>query len=267
MNTRSAALGLLLLSAACAARDDRIVHDGPEASLKGLSAVGLAPALFLQDMEGALGEQPDPFEAGLYLGHVTNSGGFVRELTEEEGSPVRSKEYTFTAQDAYRQQAQEWLDVSLGEALTADKLSWSRLPGLDASAVPTPVRRRVRGSNELDGTDNVNLPRFTLEPQPLAGGDALGGGFAAYVVPIVVYYYSHNGGWFIGQDKGCGGGARARVLITLYDAASGRVLSWRDVDVRSINNYVNQPNGAQIDDFLIETEAKFAKQISKSLFP
>ncbi|MCB9758867.1 MAG: hypothetical protein H6739_03430 [Alphaproteobacteria bacterium] len=256
-------LGLAL--GGCAAREDFVVHDGPDARPKDLGAVGLVGATALSALPGALAED-DPFFEGLFIGNVTHSGGFLFEETEGEGSPVRSKEYTFAAQDTYTETASEWLDGAFAEELDRAGLSWVRLEA-PPEAIPLPARRKVRGSSEQDGTDNVNLPRFTLEPAPLPAGHALGEGVEAYVVPLIVVYYSHNGGWFVGQRKGCGGGARLRVFWTVYDAATGRVVSWRDVETRSIHNYINQPNGAQLDDFLIETEGKFEDELHKHLVP
>jgi hypothetical protein len=59
-----------------------------------------------------------------------------------------------------------------------------------------------RGTDPADGTDNINLPRFDLEPAPVTDLSLLPAGVDWVVAPTVVLYYSHNGGWFIGQRYG-----------------------------------------------------------------
>ncbi len=129
--------------------------------------------------------------------------------------------------------------------------------------MPEPVRRRVRGTHPADGTDNVNLPRFSLEPSALVPGSVEG--VDQVLVPLVVRYYSHNGGWFLGQEYGCGMGARLRVMWTLYDNASGAPLAWGEVDARELDNRVASPSSAQLEDALLEVEAAVAKELKKQI--
>lgn len=261
----AAALLALLMIAGCAARKDLIVRDGPDGQLQ--VPVGLLPAVLLSELPGALAEGEEPFYAGIFVGNLVHSGGYFLEDTQGEGSPARSLNYAFNAQEEYGKTAKDFVDDLMGDELTRRDVAWTRLPPAPPGSLPAPTRRAVRGSHPLDGTDNVNTPRFELEPVALAGSGALGEGVTSYLVPIIALYYSHNGGWFIGQRMGCGGGARIRLLLVSYDAASGRATSWRDIEARTIENLINNPNGAQLQDFLIATEAKLSDTLRRGLLP
>lgn len=216
--------------------------------------VGLAPTVFLAD----LNELEDDFRAGAYVGNVVMSGGYVLENTGDAGIQTVSKDYELNSVESYRSTITDWTDVTMSALLDDRGVTWKRVE----TDVPAPIRRPARGSHVSDGTDNVNLPRFTLEPssiEPVSGVDFV-------LVPMVVQYYSHNSGWFVGQEHGCGAGARLRMLWTAYDAASGAPMEWRDVDQRSIEPYVFQANSAQLEDLLIEVEEGLAKDLKKELF-
>lgn len=250
--------------AGCAARKDLQIHEGPKSELA--EPVGLMPSVLLKDMPGAVAEGEEPFFAGVFVGNLVSSGGYYLEDTKGEGSPARSLHYDFNATEEYGALARDFVDRLVADELNRRGLSWTRLSP-EAGSVPTPTRRTVRGSHPLDGTDNVNTPRYELEPLPLPGANALGAGYSSYLVPIIAIYYSHNGGWFIGQRMGCGGGARIRLLLVDYEAASGRTRGWRDVEARTIEGLINQPNGAQLQDFLIATEAKVRDEIHRHPLP
>jgi hypothetical protein len=83
----------------------------------------------------------------------------------------------------------------------------------------------------------------------------------------VVQYYSHNGGWFIGQPNGCPAGGRARVLWALHDAHDGRVLSWGEVGVQTRTPYYYSPNAAELQDYLMTVERELMLRIERQLAP
>ena len=215
--------------------------------------VGLAPTAFLSDLNGV----DDDFRDGSYVGNVVMSGGYVLENNGDAGIQTVSKNYELNSIETYRETVADWVDVTFAKTLDTRKTIWRRV---DARP-ETPIRRPVRGSHPLDGTDNINIPRFTLEPSAIAPMDDVD----VVIVPLVVHYYTHNGGWFIGQEKGCGAGARFRLLWTVYDAASGAPLAWRDVDQRSVEEYLFQANSAQLEDLLIEVEDGVRKDLHRQL--
>ncbi|MEY3213265.1 MAG: hypothetical protein RIT28_3746 [Pseudomonadota bacterium] len=257
----AALLTLALLTGACAAKKDLFERDLPDAPQAKGKTIGLWPSTLLFEQEGAVPDGMDAFSAGLFVGNVVHSGGYVyagvdgaEGVPDDAGLPVRSKEFTLNAEAEFEPLARAWLDAELFAALSAVTTP-QRLPAPNAP-LPTPVRRVRRGTDPNDGTDNINLPRFDLEPVPVSDLSLMPTGVDWVVAPTVVLYYSHNGGWFIGQKMGSGSGARIRVFWTIYDTKTGGVVSYGDLEARSLSPYVLTPNKGQLEDLLIQSEEK-----------
>lgn len=208
----------------------------------------------------------DVFYANLYVGKIWHGAGY--DLLPEVGNQVRSLELTFSLQQAYAEQAQAWTDQAVAEVLTARGRTFVRVPGSVEAALNPPRRALIRGTQPLDGEDNQNLPGFTLEPQPL-DPSALPPDLGApqLLVPIVVHYYGHNGGWFVGQARGCPAGARFRLLWVLYDVSTGAVLTWGDASARHVQPYFYSPNDTQLQDYLLAVEAMLREALDENLLP
>lgn len=263
------ALLLLPLFTACAARKDLSVYSGGSAT-PSTHGVTVFPALMLGDAPGAVPEGLDAFSAGLYVGNIVHSGGYVfqgSEDGEDAGLPVRSKEIELLAHTEYTRSIRSWVDLQFTLAIQERDLRIIPERGRDIEEVPLPVRTTRRGSDPRDGTDNVNLPRFDLAPAPWPELASMNMTTDLVIQPWVVLYYSHNGGWFIGQRMGCGSGARLRMFWVVYDAATGAPLSWDDVEARHIDPYLMTPNTAQLEDHLIEVEERVAEEIFRLILP
>ncbi len=299
--TRRVALGLLpgalALAAGCGAhKQDLVLRPGPAVARP--ASVALAPAVLLhagqldlaprgvevraraftpeqEDADAAAEDgaatEPSPeaaalldvFYANYYVGKIWHSGGY--EYLPEVGNQVRSLGLSFSLQPDYAAQVQEWTDITMGDVLTARGLSWSPVGSSVEAALQPPRRRTVRGTGPLDGEDDQNLPRFELTPQPL-DPDALPEIDAdTLLVPIIVHYYAHNGGWFVGQGQGTAAGARFRLLWVLHDAHSGAVLTWGDVSARYVEDYFYTPNDVQLQDYLMETEDRVRTALEREL--
>lgn len=260
-------LPALLATTLCCSNLDVLVRKGPGVDIPGGTLLALAPSRLLLEVPGALRE--GPFEDNLTVGHVQLSGGYIVSDTEM-GMQYRSKEVEIRATDAYAEQARTWLDETVRAVLADEGIRTVRIAALSPSGLPPPRRTEVRGSGPLDRRDNQNLPRFELTPQPLDAQmrEALPDlqGATLLLVPMVVYYYSHNGGWFVGQTYGCAGGARVRVLWTLYDPQTGALLHWGDIEARHVDEYVSSPNSSQVDDYLIAVETELERQLGRHLF-
>jgi hypothetical protein len=243
---------MLSLLLACTSPALRQV-EGPAAVMP--ASIALAPVVLLHTLPGPSG---DPFEQGEYIGDLWFSGGFAR--VEALDNQVRSVEVEQRHQQRYTAQAAAWLDTAFASLLDTRGISWQPLP--DGLTPPRPLRTNIRGSGPLDGTDNQSLPRFDLRPLPLVAPPSLPPGAGAVLVPMIVHYYSHNGGWFIGQSTGSAAGARIRVLWSLY-GDDGRVLTWGEVGTRYIEPYFYTPNQAQLQDYLIEVEGEITRQLSR----
>jgi len=227
---------LLLVLAGCSIHKNQlIVSRSPQ---RPATQVAVAAPILLIDHE-----QVDPFRTSTVVGNLNFTGGYVTD-TSEKGMYNVSKEVRHTSVDEHRAMVLSWL----GETLpTTTKVT--RLP-------PPPVRAVQRGTSRVDGKDNQSLPRNRYTPQP-------GGKFAGpTAIPWVIAYYSHNGGWFYGQQWGTGAGARVRVLIAAY-GADGSVLGWTDIDASRIANRVFSPTGQQLDDMLIKLERRVGRKLRR----
>lgn len=269
--TTAALLSLTLLTGACAAKKkDLFVRELPEAPKAEGKTIGIWPSTLLFEQPGAVPEDMDSFTAGLFIGNVVHSGGYVfdgvdgaGDRGDEAGLPVRSKEFTLNAEAEYEPLALAWLDEAVFTSVS-EVATPLRLPA-PSSPPPPPTRRTRRGTDPADGTDNVNLPRFDLTPAPVTDLSLMPAGVDWVVAPTVVLYYSHNGGWFIGQRLGTGSGARVRVYWTVYDTKTGAVVSYGDLEARSLSPYVLTPNKAQLEDLLMETEAKIQRLLTDAI--
>ena len=251
---------LTLLAACGAPKAIPVVHSGPNLALPPLA---LAPTVLLNDLTGHSPEQS--FEQGSLVGNIWFSGGF--EILPEAGNQVRSVNVTIDQVDAREAQVTTWLDGGMASTLTAQAASWTPLG--QAILPPPPTQVAVRGTGALDGKDNQNLPRLELSPSPLPLSSLPGEGeqTGAILVPMVVHHYSHNAGWFVGQDKGTDAGARLRLLATLYDAQTGAVLTWQDISARHEEENSFSPNHAALEDYLMAVETQVAAALSEGLTP
>lgn len=183
-----------------------------------------------------------------YVGAVRFGGGLIR--TGETALEVRARFIEFSAQDELRVQGAAWLDET-ARALAGT----ARVPVLAPTAppfAPPPMQRKpVRGMNELDGRDNLNLPRVALEP---AAATADGAGARWVLVPYLRGYVMHNGGWFLGQEWGCTGGARVEAYLVLYDRRTGQAAWWQGATGRYLQEMKAQPSRSQMDQFLLWAE-------------
>ncbi len=238
-----------------------------EQVLEGKEDIAVAPPILLSDVPGAV--EKDAFAEQMIVAHVHLSGGYI-ELETERGIQYRSKNVELGAEEAMRAQVQRWLQPVVRRIVEARVGTRARfLSEFDPAALPAPRRRYARGSGPLDMRDNQNLPRYALEAVPLT--DAARSHLPALegarwlLVPVVVYYYSHNGGWFIGQTLGTGGGARGRIFWVVYDLKSGNPVDFGEVEARRVEKYVFSPNSAQIEDYLLSIEEALAAALERNL--
>jgi hypothetical protein len=274
---------LLALILACVRAPPSYAIDGA-VRLSDLRAepVGVAPVVRVQDVPAPpLPPQPAAgrIEAGLadhlepmtvldpaadaaflrndFLGNVRFGGGFVR--TGEVALEVRGRLLEFSVQEAYAQQGTQWLTEAVRAALEAQRLTpvavsvGAELPPLEHVA--------VRGVHPDDGHDNLNLPRTTLRPAPIAPRAE---GPRYVIVPFLRSYYTHNGGWFIGHEYGCNAGARVETLVVLYDARSGSPLWWMSSTGRHIQPMQGQANRAELDQYLLWAEDSVEEDLARA---
>ena len=237
----------------------QLVQDIPAPPLVAPPAAGVVEQ-GLQDLGGTPATELDPardaaFLRNEYVGNIRFGGGIIR--TGDVALDARARLMEFNSQDRYRVQATEWLQGTV-TALLDDKAIRHSPIGVVAAA----NRVAVRGMHDEDGRDDVNVPRTELVPGELAGDVATSPRYV--VVPFLRAYYSHNGGWFIGQEFGCMAGARVDVTLALYDTTRRQAVWWTGVVGRHLDLRVAQPSTAELDQFLLWAEDLAEGGLSRS---
>ena len=182
-----------------------------------------------------------------YVGAIRFGGGLIR--TGETALETRARFIEFSAQGELRAQATAWLDETTTNLVVGHKIP--ALPHDPALSAPAVARKAVRGANELDGSDNLNLPRIAIEPLSMAASSE---GARWVLIPYLRSYYVHNGGWFLGQEWGCTGGARVEAMLVVYDRRTGNPAWWQAAAGRHVQEMKAQPSRAEMDQFLLWSE-------------
>jgi hypothetical protein len=86
------------------------------------------------------------------------------------------------------------------------------------------------------------------------------------LVPYLRAYYTHNGGWFLGQKYGCMGGARIEVFLVLYDTTQKRWVWTFDATGRQFGERVGQPTTAQMDQYLLDAQTQIEEAMERGMF-
>lgn len=256
------------------ARDVRAdgVSIAPVVVLQDLPAPPLPPTPAMGEIEARLreGEEhlPDPtvldptsprdaaFLRNEYLGNIRFGGGFVR--TGDVALEVRARLIELGLEDRYREDGVRWLREMVPSVLDELKVP---IGAAGPALAPVPERRRFRGMHPEDGHDNVNLPRVDLVPTPLEGATNTAGRWL--VVPFLKLYYSHNGGWFLGQNFGCMAGARVEALVVLYDTTSGRPAWSMTVEGHHTQAQRGQASTSELEQYLIWAEQEAAEKLER----
>ncbi len=248
---------LLPVLSACAGHTS-LSFDGQKPDVR-TSVIAVAEPVFLQDLQ--VPDEGDEIWAGSYVGNVLFSGGF--HVVERDGGLENvSLSVEQSQQERYRTQVQDVVSQCVFDGMGREGRDWVAAD-LDVQP-PIPTRRNVRGTDKIDGRDNQPLPRFSLAAAPWEGGAPVPNGADALLVPYVIHYYAHNGGWFLGQTYGTSSGARSRVFWALY-TADGAAIGWGDHQARTADHGNYSPNSQQIQDFLIETEEGVCKTLNRKL--
>ena len=115
-----------------------------------------------------------------------------------------------------------------------------------------------------DGTDNLNLPRLSLQAPPMPAVQGVDGRWL--LVPYLRSYYTHNAGWFLGQQNGCMGGARVEAYLVLYDRESGGAVWSMSALGRHIEPHTGQPSRTELDQYLLWAEERVEDALDADLF-
>ena len=198
--------------------------------------------------------QDAAFIRNAYIGNILFGGGLIR--SGDVALEVRSRLIEFNQQAEDATQGTRWLHDTLAGVLDEKKVDWKPIDA--PNPVPVPEWVAFRGLHPEDGHDNVNIPRTNLRPTDWTAappGDVL--------IPYLRAYYTHNGGWFNGQQYGCLGGARVEVFLVLYH--NGRASWWMEGTGRYFGNE-GSPSRAELDQYLLYAEDQVEWQLEKQIF-
>lgn len=272
-------LPVVILAAACTRAEVRVEQFGAAvrpanvtvSPVVVVSDIGGAPAVVIgavtevESLVGDDGQAPptalDPVKDAAFLrneliGNVRFGGGFVR--TGAVALETRARIIEAQPSDALRAQGTAWLSRATSAALRA-----RRVVNEPAAKAPENLALSwlpVRGEDPEDGHDNLNLPRSHLVPVALDPAGMPG----TWLVPYLRAYYTHNGGWFLGQRWGCMAGARVDAEVVLY--VDGKPVWWMEATGRSLDERTAQATTAELDQHLLNAERQVEDALSKGLF-
>ncbi len=186
-------------------------------------AVLLSKPICLYEFYGSTGDK-DKFSKNLYIGSIQFSGGFIRN--PESGMMVQSRDRSFGKQKEFEDYIKSSINESLIEILKEKNIIFKISDGIFAKRLVKLVRSEVREKHDEDGTDSINLPRYKYSAVDtdvsrmrfIKESDNI----HYLMMPIIEYYYGHNGGWFNNQIYGCAAGVRMAIHIYVYDIRTGK---------------------------------------------
>ncbi|WP_244247417.1 hypothetical protein [Leptospira montravelensis] len=158
------------------------------------------------------------YKKNLFVGDINFSGGISREKTIW-GEQVVTKQIEFLNETGVKEESLNTVQA----IVTKSFKSYQKF----SIAQPTKLFQ-VRFQKDFtkvpdEGVDNINIPNEIPEFKLQTGYD-FKGKRGVLLIPIVQYSYSHNAGWFNGQDWGCMAGVRAKLILVWIQMETKTVL-------------------------------------------
>lgn len=251
---------LLLLSCASVPDTHQVLFPRGELPEKRLTL--LAPVL-LSELKGV--EEPsEAYDRNLYVGLIRFSGGFIEDVGR--GMMARSRELRFSHQNKFSLVIRESLAAMVRNILDARGTPYD-LSDADPTPLLAVTERSLIDRYPEEGRDNTNLPRiaYDIVPRtPFPADAGLAGRLA--VLPVVEFYYGHNGGWFNGQTFGCPAGIRFRVHLLIVDGDSGEMLYRFSDEERYLVPKQYRMNIIEIEQYLLDARRTLFDKLFR-LFP
>ena len=191
------------------------------------------------------------------IGHVYHSGGVVS--FQNNGSQSRSNSIEITSINDYLSNINSVIDtVSYTE---------SYIKKISENDEHYPIKittNKIRGSIELENIDNLNLPVVTFDSEVNTQSQLWDSIEEEHILvfPVIISYYTHNSGWFIGHEFGCEAGARIEINLYIYDSKQTLIEQY-NVSNSKILEKVYQPSSTELEDILIELEESTVDDISQ----
>jgi len=199
-----------------------------ENNIKGKNILLMQP-VNLNEVTGVK-EPEEIFNKNLYIGAIEFSGCIITNTNLNNIRQSESRKYL--SQNDFSTQASRSLSTAITNSLSKKKYSFREVSTQKEPRVilQNLIEYDVVADREKlpeDGQDNINLPRLVYNPKALdeqARKILLEYNCDYVMIPVIEYYYGHNGGWFNDQEWGCSAGVRMAFQILVYDLHTGRMI-------------------------------------------
>ncbi|XDD47118.1 hypothetical protein AB3N60_03260 [Leptospira sp. WS39.C2] len=158
------------------------------------------------------------YNKNLFVGDINFSGGISREKTVW-GEQVVTKQIEFLNETGVKEESVNYVR----SFVTNQFKSYQQFTILQPNKLFQVQFRKDFTKVADEGVDNINIPNEIPEFK-LSGGADFKGKKGVLLIPIIQYAYSHNAGWFNGQDWGCMAGVRAKLLLVWVQMETKTVL-------------------------------------------
>ena len=192
-------------------------------ALSRLPALGNAETYISEEVVFAkdifnLKNKKEIYAKNLFVGDLNFSGGISREKTPW-GEQVVTKQVDFLNEAGVQEETLNYVQsIATKKFKTYKSAKIGQLTKMFQIGFQKDLTKVAD-----EGVDNINIPNEILDFKIQSNFD-FKGKQGILLVPIVQYSYSHNAGWFNGQDWGCMAGVRAKLLLVWIQMETKTVL-------------------------------------------
>lgn len=226
-----------------------------------------------QPMSDILGitDEEQQFNNNIYIGSIRFSGCIITNPSLK--NMRQSEKRVFSMKDEFLQTMKQSVSSALLDEL--NRKNYDVREYAKTADAPFQIKDIIRYESiqdrnkyPEDGDDNINLPRIIYKPVSLndqVRNTFLNENCDYLMVPVIEYYYGHNGGWFNDQLWGCPSGLRIACQILVYDVHTGRLVFYFRNYEKKILGLKYQISIPEITRELYDLEKIMAKKIQKSI--
>lgn len=229
--------------------------------------IAVADALFMHEVFG-ITDPVERFNKNLFVGSIQFSGGFIRN--PEMGMMVQSKHMQLSETGLFEKNAKGFVSELMKTVFDKRKIESSAAGSGSVLKLITFSDETDRVKYPEDERDNISLPRQKRAPvivdKKTAGILYKELNTRYLAVPVIEYYYGHNGGWFNGQSIGTGAGSRISFKLLIVDLEKADIVLNYEKVVVKIYEYTFNLSVIEIAQDLYKSERKIIKELNR-VFP
>lgn len=178
----------------------------------------------------------DIYNKNLFVGDLNFSGGISREKTIW-GEQVITKQIEFLNETGVKDESVNYVR----SIVTNQFKTYQNFTVLQPSKLFQIQFQKDLTKVADEGVDNINIPN-EIPQFKLSSNFDFKGKKGVLLVPIIQYAYSHNAGWFNGQDWGCMAGVRAKLLLVWIQMETKAVLHVEGLEAKQKEPQNNRYN-------------------------